>query len=531
MLSELTIFEDSYWCEGRFRPLKYWISSSLSDRRNQIAERISRIQRGLIQTKQFGGNKTLHIGTVEEVMAEPEPDVFYISDVALRELTEEGFKHFHVSNDFRRCVSLCFYDCYFAGNNLQKLSDIIHLCAGSVSGLDEIDTITHFVSDTPIVPDALSAKADIKIVSSSWVVKSFREKRQLEIVSVEPFHGLTFTSTDLDSQTSRALKKIVRNNGGNWHDAFDDSITCLIAERLSSTPKVRLALSEGVPIIKPAWIHDQANGMISPEPYLLNFWCWKKTKSELFKGISFAIHIDCENRDLLIEAIKANSGKFSNTPDMLIVPHFYVSKHDTKAVTDTWIWSCISEQKILTTTSVPAFSAFPFEKPSGLEGYVVALYKIHEPYRYQITEGLRCLGITVHFKVSEFAKIVVATEMDQGLKGFVERYHVDVVKLLWANELLKTGKLPPVREYKFLTGSKDISALCKEITSNISTKTHTSPKRVFVTSRDMDAFSDEEFEVPTSPQMTVTYDLRTDTGIGSDGNELKLDPLMSLLAV
>ena len=102
--------------------------------------------------------------------------------------------------------------------------------------------------------------------------------------------------------------------------------------------------------------------------------------------------------------------------------------------------------------------------------------------------------------------------------------------MMWANELLKTGTLPPVCDYKLYNKVKDISVLCKEITQNTRVKTHMSPKR-YVTSHDMDRFSDEELEVPTSPQMTVTYDLGVNTSIGTDNSDMKLDPLMSLLNV
>ena len=538
MRAELSIVRESDRSGPAFRPAKFYVSPSLLDQRASIGRTVNQIQRGVTYTDVFGGSKTLHILSAKECLACTNAAAYALTASCLDEIADLGLGHFGLSQSRRRLVSLCFHGlCFGAGKyareKLDDLASMVNLCGGEFVENSETEKMTHYVTDFPVIPRFISSsRVDIEVVTSEWVCRCFREGRCRKVESPAPFGGLVFTSSDLESRESRELKQLVVSNGGSWHDAYDDSIQFLVSRRLAMTPKVKLALSAGVPIVKPDWIRAQVQCLVSPEDFTLNFWCFTKERSRLFAGKMFAIHVDCEQRDCVIEAVKANSGKFSDRPDFLIVPHFYQETSSIPAVTATWLWCCISEQRLVPRDSALVFSQFPFDKPSGdLKGYVVALYKMNDSERYYLAEGLRCLGVTVHFRVSEYSNIVVAESLDDDLVRVAQRYDISVVRTTWAIALLKTGKLPSARAFIHESGKdRSIDKICLDLQRSVSkdgSSPIVRPPKDVLTSQSLATFSDEETEMATSPRITVAYDARNIDPNSSQG-DVSVDPLMSM---
>lgn len=540
MRVELPIVQGCGGSQGLFSPTLYYISPSLEDQETSIQRNVAKIQRGLSHTDVFGGPKTLHIVTTRECVECDNPNLYLITSSCLAEIVDLNLRNFVLHSKRKRLVSLCFHTlCFgtgrYSADTIEKLARMINLCGGNVIDNQEIATMTHYITDFPLIPRFLSdAPHDIEIVSSEWVTESFKHGECVALLRPLPFSDLVFTSSDLEAKESRELQQQITRNGGFWHKSYDDSIQFLISKRLAMTAKVKLALSAGVPIVKPDWIRAQTECFVSPEAFTLNFWCFTQKKSSLFSGKTFAVHVECEDREILIEAIKANSGRFSDKPDILIVPHFLTEPNSTPSITATWIWCCIAEKRLVSVDSAAVFSPFPFEDPCGkFQGYVVALHQIPDPERYYTAEALRCLGMTVHFRVSEAAHVVVAEKFDETLSKVADKYTLNVVTPAWVVELLKTGQFPAMSQYRQDSLSRSsIDKLCSELQRSTSKgeKVLVSPPRpskADFTSKSLATFSDDEAETSTSPRITVSYEVRGIDPNSSQG-DITIDPLMNM---
>jgi hypothetical protein len=529
--AELTILEDS---PGRFRPTKVWISPSLSGQRLQIRRDLELIQPALIETKLSGGDRTLHIDTYEAVTSQDR--LHCISADALREMSRMGLKHFVISPDERQCALLCFYDFRFGAGRLSEpdLHSIVHLIF-LLGGEFVTDTsqMSHFLTNSPIVPPNLTAR----VASPNWITECASDGTLHNITPflIQPFQGLTITSSDLEPDLARALRKTVCANGGAWHDSYDDSIMFLVSSKLSMTPKIRLALTEGVPIVRPDWIFEQAQRLTPPDKFVLNFWCWKDKRSKLFADVSFGLHIECEDRAIVKEAVLANSGKFVKPPDLLIVPHFYHGKNDGQYVTTSWIWHTISEQRMIPRDSSSIYSPFAFEAPSPqLRGLVVTLHRLPDSLRCEFSEGLRCVGVTVHFKISDYTKVIVTEVKRSEISSSAKRLDCPIVKPGWVTELLAKGSPPDVKGFEQDNAFEDdIAQLCAGLIRSSSPRHDDQQKQRPMSSQTLAHFSgdEDEIETKTSPQVRVGYQDSPQIKQKKLGRVPVSDPLLEILGI
>lgn len=533
MTNELTILEETNENKDKYHPLQYWISPSLMNKEYKISLLINQIQPRLRRTKVFGDSKTLHIGTLDEVFEKINSNLYFISYQVLKDAVET-FKltHFQISDPSRQCLSLCLNGLCCAASGSYEKDEFINivkkvtLLGGKFVSANNSSDIDVFITNFPILPPSISYfTKDLKIVTSDWINECFNqfERLSLENYSLKSFESLSISSSDLEPYQNRQLKNTILKGGGIWKESLDSSVTLLVASHFSSTPKVKLALQMSVPIINPKWINMQSKNFCSIHQYVMNFWVLNNFKpSTLFSNKNFAIHVDCEDRSCVIDAVKAHSGSFSPSPDYLIVPHFFQASNAARCVTSSWIWSCITEKKIIDPDSSILYRPFPYQKASSkLKGYVIVLYHIEdEAARYEISECIRALGAIVHYKISSMSNVVVSVKENDNLFNAAKKYKIQVLSFPWIIKLINTGKIPPIDNY-VLQSKKDIAV--KTIIRGIKKKDEAMElsKDQFIFSQDINNknsnsiinqetnlsyFSDDEIEENTAPIIDVSYE-------------------------
>lgn len=552
MTNELTILEETKENKNKFHPLQYWISPLLSGEDYQISFYVNQIQPGLRRTKVYGEPKTLHIGTYNDVLEQSNSNLYYISLQMLEDaaLTYK-LTHFQISECFRQCLSLCLKGLCFAASNSfdkQEFANIVEkvsLLGGKFVSINEVNKINAFITNVPLLPPSITfVRQDIKFIKSEWVEECFKQIERLEFDDyiIQNFESLSISSSDLEPYQSKQLKEKVLKGNGIWKETLDSSVTFLIASHFSSTPKVKLALQMSVPIVNPKWIYSQSRNFCSIKPYIMNFWVLPDyQKSMLFSEKTFAIHVDCEDRNCVIEAIKAHSGSFSTTPDYLIVPHFFQTALDKKCVTVSWIWFCITEKKIISPESSILYRPFPYQKVSSkLKGFVVVLYKIeNESTRYEISECLRTLGIIVHYKASSKANVIVVNEADDKIINAAKRYKTQIVSFSWVIKLVNTGKLPSFNNYLVET-QKDIAlkTIYKGIKNKKSSELpndqfplsqfNNNESNILTQEMSLNVFSDDDDnDDHNMPSVDITYET---TAFTRKKNKYNNDPLLEILS-
>ena len=541
---ELAIVAEKKDTFRRFHPVRYWISPSLSKKEKEISHYVDMIQRGTRRTFDFGGMRTLHIGSYADVVSNRGSQVFFISDNVLKELAIGNFGHFQVSPQIPQCVSLCLNDLSFVASGFErkKFTEIVEsivLLGGEFLPLSSVEKADVYITNCPILPPPVALfSQDLTIVTENWANECFakREKVPFDEFLIKPFQGIVLSSSDLEITQSKKIKQIVVNGGGIWKNTLDETTSFLLSSKISSTPKIKLALDMSIPIVRLSWVEAQASNLTSIEPYVLNFWCLKDFKiSTLFHNMSFSVHMKCDNRENLIDAIKANGGSFSTPSDYLIVPHLHNTSNGQKYVTSSWIWTCIVEKKIINPNSSVLYRPFPYTKISKkLNGFTVVLYKMMDPLRYELTECLRSLGVVVHYRISDLAKVIVTIkDTDESLYATANKYNIKVVGVAWAQKLISTGKIPPIEEYILQNRNKEyIQKLCEKICQ--SAKYYKKAKRKSDTSLEalshdeLCYFSDDE-EINTSPRHEITYET-TSSRKHRHKTKTNNDPLFELIS-
>lgn len=557
MTNELTILEETSENKNKFHPLQYWISPSLSGKDYQISSYVNQIQPGLKRAKTYGESKTLHIGSIDDVLEQINSNIYYISYQMLEDaaLTYK-IDHFQVSECFRQCLSLCLKGLCFAASssyNKQEFTNIVEkvaLLGGEFVSINDANIINVYITNIPLIPTSISLlkRNDLKIVKFEWVEECFKQVERISFDDyiIRKFESLSISSSNIEPNQSKQLKEKVLNGGGTWNETLDNSVSFLIASNFSSTPKVKLALQMSVPIVDPKWVYAQSKNLCSIDPYILNFWILNGYKqSALFSGNTFAIHVDCEDRNCVIEAIKAHSGSFSTTPDFLIVPHFFQTTIDKICVTVSWIWLCIKEKKIINPDSSILYRPFPYQKVSSkLKNYVVVLYKIdNESTRFEISECLRTLGVIVHYKVSSKANVIVVYKKDDSIIKAANRYRIQLVSFNWVIKLINTGKLPSFDNY-LIESEKDVAI--KTIFNGIKSKKKVSelPNDQFIFSQtnnddniltqeiNLNAFSDDDNDEDdkNNPSFDVKYESTTSKKQSIKKSKYNNDPLLEILS-
>ena len=539
---KLNICNENSDIKDKFIPSKYWISDSVATEKKRIASYIQNIQPNIKRTTNYYKPRTLHIGTVEEVINAFGSKDFFITVDVLKNAVDLKLKHFQISSKSSQCISLALLSdsisaSGYTAKEISSISCTVSLLGGKFYSIKEAHQANIFITNNPILPPLVSAFSDqITIVSKKWLETCIERlsKVPFDNFYLQRFSFLEFVSSDLPSSQTKLLKRLINEKCGKWSNTLSDSTSALIATRLSMTPKIKLALSLSIPIVRPEWIIEQSMNWAPIEPHVLNFWCVKDSKSYLFANLTFGLHVDCRESESLVEAIRANSGELTSDPGVLVVPHFFEipnTSDQVKYVTPTWIWSCISEQKLISDASSVVYRPFQYSFPNPeLNGLVVAMHGVSDQKRYELSEGLRALGIAVHFRISKSSNIIVAERMDFILEELGSKYNIPIVSVAWAKELLENNCMPQTDLYKLQkTNNSLIESLSKKIHEvNFSLKSQLTEYNSPITADYYIENIDEFKEKATSP-IAVTYDVSIKEPIDFSFN-LEDDPLLSAIS-
>lgn len=432
---------------------------------------------------------TLQIGSLSEVIDSYESSRYIITETVLHDIVTHQIPEFPLQiHPIPVCqrISLCLSPLWIlcVGFNTDEIMDInrkVSLLGGTLTR-DFSENVTIVISHTNISPKVIKArKYNLPIVSKQWLDDCFSEVQRIPLTKndylLPPFHGITFTSTDLVSKTRRELKKLAVNNGGTWSDVYDDSITYLVAEGLSNTKKIGIALCQGVPIVRPTYLRNPSKFDV------INWWCMSNQKMPLFDGFIFSIHKNCDNIDAIQEAIIAHSGEINKNATYLIVPHGFDTSKWMKSnsgneseskkfsglnfVTTDWLWACIENKKILPFDMSPLYQPLPF--PCPIETAKNVTFYLSSSLNDESRKTAACLvresgGFPV-FKFTNNVQYTIAEKYNHELMKLEINQKVPVVSIEFVVQLLKTGKFPDPKLFQLGGKQKDamMSKLCKII--------------------------------------------------------------------
>jgi hypothetical protein len=329
--------------------------------------------------------------------------------------------------------------------------------------------------DTTLVIAASSAspkvyaasQADLPIVTRTWLQSCFERRVRIPLKDflIKPFFGCKFCSSDLTPRQRSELSRLVRAGGGLWCDLFDESATFLVAHTLSNSTKVSLALSGNVPIVRPDWVRQSSSKIRPPSDFTLNWWCFGSPPSMLFADCTFEIAKGVENDRVLVDAIIANGGQASPPSGFVVAPHgSQPAGFGRTLVSAQWVWSCVSEKRVLSVDSSLGFSPFPFAPPiEGVSGCAFVLLNFDDRKRIELANVLRSLRARVYFSFSTEAKLIVVEQVDPKVADLAHDYSIPVVRSGWITELVKTGKFPQAAEYAAVATGFDLRALCRTL--------------------------------------------------------------------
>lgn len=315
-----------------------------------------------------------------------------------------------------------------------------------------VEEVNVLVSNNPILPAmAYAFEEQIEIVSKKWVDACFEMMERVDFgpFRLQRFNGLVVVASDLMPNRVRLLKQLVNERCGKWNESLNNETSILVTERLGNTQKIKMAMMHSIPIVSPEWILKQVQTWTNIEPYVLNFWCLKNIKTDLFNDIHFEIHERLGDEiEVLQMAIEANSGSISEKPDFVIVDNFYIGDDDRNYVTASWVWDCISKQKLIPITGSIIYQPFNYSIPSNdFKGFTVALNVLNDNLRYELSECLRALGISIHLRVSKVSNIIVSENVNEELIDLSLKYGIEIVSVDWVFDLVKMNALPPTQNY------------------------------------------------------------------------------------
>ena len=409
---------------------------------------ITKLFKKLHFIKKHGEKTVLYVTDKENVIANYQSRAYYVTQQVLEQMVSLCLITENVFSSSRQLISTCLFGLRVACSGLsaedkRELAKEVLLLGGVFVPQVHHDTsvlITNRVISTKVFQ---ACDFEVPIVSPDWVHACFS---QLELVpfnlhSVRKFEGLTITSSDLTQSQRTQSSSFVRQNGGTWSDAFDSSVSCIIAHSLFYTKKIGLALEANVPIISPEWIIKQSEkNFVSPFPYILNKWCCSNDKTNLFESMTFSVDRSLSNSKQIEMAIEMNSGTITPEPMIRVARHGTVSVDDEKVVSPQWVWTCIADGTLIDAEQSPVYQPLPFKCPiAAMNGKCVAVMNMTDKCRLEISSVLRDIGITVIFGLSKVANVIVAQKVTRDVRQFSQEYDIPMVSVTWVMELIKTG--------------------------------------------------------------------------------------------
>ena len=539
--------------QNYFYPRHFWISPSIIHHEKEIIYLIHQINPKLNRTFQFGDETTLHIGSKNEVVENFNSSLYFVTQKFLLDTNQQNIPRFFLPSYCKQRISLCLYGktIGFSGFDKEQMLILIQrvlLLGGSVESNHNLNKIDCIIAHDTISPAIISAsQVDIPIVNSSWLSDtfSFLEEYPYGKYPLLPFSNLVFSSSDLDPLTARQLKQYITENGGIWSDSLNSSVHFLIASHLTMTPKIKLALRQNVPIVKPQWIKIHRLTLTMPNEWIFNIWCQPNQNSELFNSLEFYIDPRCDDIDLLQSAITSYSGTIStNQSDgmILIVPPNYQAlalkdgpnalDNISKQIVGTtyWVWACISLNKVLLLTENPIFQPFKFPFLIGqLANWTIILNQIPEPIKSYYAGTLRMLGATVIFSFSKNAKVIISDHPNESIIK-AAKGRIPIIKSLWITLLVEQGIIPPFEGLLVGNNSdfeKDQLNEIHEICSQIKMKNIRKKPKITTALPIPEIVGEETMEeYPNSPQ--VNYQASQSDSC-SDDSSLGNDILLKLI--
>lgn len=400
-----------------------------------------------------------------------------------------------------------------------------------------------FVTECPMLPQCvLDAVGRVRVLRKEWVRDCFAAHTLLPFdeYALPRFSGMRVSTSDVEPRRAAELRETVEKGGGELRAGMDDKVTLLLAERLSMTPKIRLAVSSYVPVVRPEWVDEQRSGFADISQYVLNFWCVRDLKSYLFDGVAFDVSGECSERELLVEAIEANSGEVRPGAEISVVPNFCGA--GKSCVTPVWVWNCISEQRIIPESESVIYRPFPFAAADNeFKGFVVVLYNLNEKVKFELAEGLRILGCCVHLKISKTSKVVVAECMDDYLKKQMSAYHIPVVSVNWVYDAFESNGIPDYSSYLLIREEKikshrliDVEKKLIDIEKNGNFLSAKEKKNNdlpnFLSIDDLTNFSQDEKDGQHSSPLNITYETNRNVNNIELTEKFDQDPLLEVLS-
>ena len=220
-----------------FIPNDYWVSGKLNDQLKSINVYVNQIIPGIKMTNKFGGNKTLHIGTNEEVILYYGKNLFVISFNVLFELNNLKMHDFYVNYKNQQCISLSLLNLKISANDYQReeMNEIfkkVTLLGGKFVPFGKNHSnIDILVTDNPILPFSVLNMIDsINVLNKKWIEDCFNNcsKQKFNDYLLPHFYSLKLSSSDINPNQISLIKDIIVKGGGSYNDSLDNSVTILI---------------------------------------------------------------------------------------------------------------------------------------------------------------------------------------------------------------------------------------------------------------------------------------------------------------
>ena len=233
-----------------FKPERYWISASVQDELTKIRNMLLQISPGLFSTPDFGQERNIHVASIDEVVQYYGTNNYMVTPQYLEMLINKKINSFYLYPDARQRISLTFYNLHIAVTGVDSteflsLYSKIVLNAGIPVHPSNTEQMDIFVSTKMLDKYVLNAvDKGIPIVSPDFITVGYAKQKSQNIddYRIRPFTGLTFCSSDLDDTGSKEAKKCVKEGKGVWSECLDQDVDFLIAERITETKKIRIAL-------------------------------------------------------------------------------------------------------------------------------------------------------------------------------------------------------------------------------------------------------------------------------------------------
>jgi len=461
-----------------FKPKKFWISKNLDEKSCHIVNIIRSTFVGFVISNNFGEDGTLHIGTKEDVEEHLGTNIYYVSWEYFHDLLRVKRNEFSFSNHLYQRISSIFKSYRFALIGYEKEVYIVLVrkilaLGGIVLKHDNNDNANIIISPNLILPLSINFyNKGIPVLTEEFIEDCYNTNLipDFNKYVVPRFRTLVFSSTDIHPSIQKKLKTIIVGCGGIWKDSLDDSVNCLISERITLTPKTRIALTEAIPIIHQEWVFQHYASPISFEKYILNTYQVHPNITPLvFSGLDFSVHLEIENRGLIIEAIKCHGGNTQADSSINIVPSLYIEESSNN-ITQFWVWECISKKKILPYDHSVIFKPLRLHKHNMyLSGTHIVVDCINKDSRSEIIDILRTLGAIVTMIYANRAKFLIMDHEDEKIIEKAQKNSTKIVPVSWVTDLLSSYLEMETKPKKSLS-IDEIEHLCNKIKSPISRK-------------------------------------------------------------